>query len=342
MAAKKTRHVCVLLPSKRHLDCTVGVKARGQEVWSSVLRQLGVGDLQVFALAVLRDNEYIFLDLDRKLSKYFCKKLNRESSKVPYILFLRIKFYVESGLLIMSSRVQQLYYAELRQKLLLSQSRGQEVLLFQLAALALQAEVGDHKEASGEEKGGAYIQPEDYFPSWLIKRRGRDFVLQNALKLHAELRGEPSSRAVLRFIKEAGGLQDATLTFYRMRQEKRSRKKSIFLGVAMTGIHIYQEINGIQQILLDFSWNDIDSLTFQGSKFEIMSSGSLCLSKLVYYSPSAFHSKHILMHIRDSHRLHLSTREAASYIQHLEDMEGGSLLCLLLLQTQTLARSLTC
>lgn len=132
----------------------------------------------------------------------------------------------------------------------------------------------------------------------------------------------------------------------------------------------FKEINGIQQILLDFSWNDIDSLTFQvafifkfvkifnskfekgtlflltvnlqGSKFEIMSSGSLCLSKLVYYSPSAFHSKHILMHIRDSHRLHLSTREAASYIQHLEDMEGGSLLCLLLLQTQTLARSLTC
>lgn len=127
-------------------------------------------------------------------------------------------------------------------------------------------------------------------------------------------------------------------------------------------IWFLQEINGIHQILLDFSWNDIDSLTFQvvfiflklvkvfdhrfkgtlgfffltvdlqGSKFEIVSSASLCIPKLVYHSPSAFHSKHILMHIRDSHRLHFSTREAAIYVQHLEDMEGWSLLCLHLFQ----------
>uniref|UniRef100_A0A3P9LFN6 FERM domain-containing protein n=1 Tax=Oryzias latipes TaxID=8090 RepID=A0A3P9LFN6_ORYLA len=300
MAAKKTRHVCVLLPVKQHLDCTVGVKARGQEVWTSILRQLGVGDLQVFALAVLRDNEYIFVDLDERLTKYFCKRWTRESPMVPYILFLRIKFYVESGLLLMSSRVQQLYYAELRQKLLLSQSHHQEALFFQLAALALQAEVGDHRETNDEDFLH-YFLPEDYFPSWLIKRRGRDYVLQNVRLLHAELRGEANSRAVLRFIREANRLQDAALTLYRMRQE----------------------INGIHQILLDFSWNDIDSLTFQGSKFEIVSSGSLCIPKLVYHSPSAFHSKHILMHIRDSHRLHFSTREAAIYVQHLEDMEAG-------------------
>uniref|UniRef100_A0A3B3IAK0 FERM domain-containing protein n=1 Tax=Oryzias latipes TaxID=8090 RepID=A0A3B3IAK0_ORYLA len=300
MAAKKTRHVCVLLPDKQHLDCTVGVKARGREVWTSILRQLGVGDLQVFALAVLRDNEYIFVDLDERLTKYFCKRWTRESPMVPYILFLRIKFYVESGLLLMSSRVQQLYYAELRQKLLLSQSHHEEALFFLLAALALQAEVGDHRETNDEDFHH-YFLPEDYFPSWLIKRRGRDYVLQNVGLLHAELRGEASSRAVLRFIREANRLQDAALTLYRMRQE----------------------INGIHQILLDFSWNDIDSLTFQGSKFEIVSSASLCIPKLVYHSPSAFHSKHILMHIRDSHRLHFSTREAAIYVQHLEDMEAG-------------------
>uniref|UniRef100_A0A3B3I2F9 FERM C-terminal PH-like domain-containing protein n=1 Tax=Oryzias latipes TaxID=8090 RepID=A0A3B3I2F9_ORYLA len=199
-----------------------------------------------------------------------------------------------------SSRVQQLYYAELRQKLLLSQSHHEEALFFLLAALALQAEVGDHRETNDEDFHH-YFLPEDYFPSWLIKRRGRDYVLQNVGLLHAELRGEASSRAVLRFIREANRLQDAALTLYRMRQE----------------------INGIHQILLDFSWNDIDSLTFQGSKFEIVSSASLCIPKLVYHSPSAFHSKHILMHIRDSHRLHFSTREAAIYVQHLEDMEAG-------------------
>lgn len=77
--------------------------------------------------------------------------------------------------------MQQLYYSELRQKVLHSQSRHQEALLFQLAASALQAEVGDleQREGSGEEaeeegeekrqerKLKHYFLPEDYFPSWV-------------------------------------------------------------------------------------------------------------------------------------------------------------------------------
>lgn len=58
--------------------------------------------------------------------------------------------------------MRQLYYAELRQKVLRSQSRHQEALLFQLAACALQADVGDV-----ESKQRHYFLPEDYFPSWV-------------------------------------------------------------------------------------------------------------------------------------------------------------------------------
>lgn len=74
--------------------------------------------------------------------------------------------------------MQQLYYAELRQKVLHSQSRHQEALLFQLAASALQAEVGDLEQGEGsddeeeeeerqERKHRYYFLPEDYFPSWV-------------------------------------------------------------------------------------------------------------------------------------------------------------------------------
>lgn len=60
----------------------------------------------------------------------------------------------------------------------------------------------------------------------------------------------------------------------------------------------------------------------QGNRFEISAVGSLCLPKLVFYTPSAFHSKHILRHLSDSHRLHINTRDAVSYLQQLEDTEG--------------------
>lgn len=66
--------------------------------------------------------------------------------------------------------MQQLYYAELRQKVLHSQSYLQEALFFQLAASALQAEVGDLELSDGtseESKQRRYFLPEDYFPSWV-------------------------------------------------------------------------------------------------------------------------------------------------------------------------------
>lgn len=78
--------------------------------------------------------------------------------------------------------MQQLYYAELRQKVLRSQSRHEEALFFQLAASALQAEVGDLEPRGGndeseeqeerekkreERKHRHYFLPEDYFPSWV-------------------------------------------------------------------------------------------------------------------------------------------------------------------------------
>ncbi|XP_054898736.1 FERM domain-containing protein 6-like isoform X2 [Poeciliopsis prolifica] len=329
MRTKQMRRVCVLLPNKQHLDCSVRMRARGQEVMKTVLRSLGVGDLQVFGLALLRDNEYLFLDLEQKLRKYFGKTWSRNSLKVPFIVFLRVKFYLENGLLIFSSKVQQLYYWELRQKVLQSQNHQQEALLFQLAASALQAEVGDLERREGaEDEGGEeknermqYFLPEDYFPPWLINRRGRNFLLQHSPVLHGELSGTPRSRAILQFIKEASSLQDAALTFYRMKQGKNELRSSILLGVALDGVYIYQEVEGKKRILFAFTWSEIDRFTFQGSRFEIAAVDS----KLVFYTHSAFHSKHILKHLSDSHRFYLTSRDAASYVQQLEDMQTRQL-----------------
>ncbi|KAM7370743.1 hypothetical protein PAMP_010267 [Pampus punctatissimus] len=337
MRKKQKQQVCILLPNKQHLDCTVTMRARGHEVLNSVLKHLGVSDLQVFGLAVLKDNEYLFLDLEQKLSQYFSKRWSRGFLMVPIILFLRVQYYVENGQLIWSSKVQQLYYTELRQKVLRSQSRHQEALLFQLAASALQAEVGDleqregsdeEEEEEGEEKRQEkkhrhYFIPEDYFPSWLIKRRGREYLLQHSPVLHSELRGVSRSQAILQFIKEASSLQDGAVTFYRMRQEKKELKCSILLGVTLKGVCIYQEVEGKQCLMYDLSWTNIDRFTFQGCKFEIHAVGSLCLPKLLYYTHSAFHSKHILRHLSGSHRLDINTREAVSYIQQLEDMQAS-------------------
>ncbi|XP_029977668.1 FERM domain-containing protein 6-like [Sphaeramia orbicularis] len=333
MKRKLERQVCVLLPNKQHLDCTVRVKARGQEVLNHVQELLQITELQVFGLAVLRDNEYLFVDLAQKLSKYFGKEWSRGSAMVPFILFLRVQYYIDSGRLILSSRVLQLYYTELRQKVLRSQSRHQETLFFQLAASALQAEVGDLElRQENKAEGGQtrckgplihYFLPEDYFPPWLIKRRGRDYLLQHCPQLHSELRGMSHRHAILEFIKQAGTLQDGPVTLYSMKQEKKEMKSSILLGVAVKGVHIYQEVEGKRCLRYELCWTDVDRLTFQGSRFEVYAVASLCLPKLVFYNRSTFHSKHVLRHLTDCHRFHMNIRDAVRYIQQLEDMHAN-------------------
>lgn len=91
-----------------------------------------------------------------------------------------------------SAKVQELYYAELRQKVLQSQSHLQEALFFQLAACALQADVGDlelidclnnvdeQEKIRQDGKRKHYFLPEDYFPSWVKyinnKHRLKSFI----------------------------------------------------------------------------------------------------------------------------------------------------------------------
>lgn len=76
--------------------------------------------------------------------------------------------------------------------MLLSQSRLQEALFFQLAASALQAEVGDQeqREVEDEEEGEdnrrqreCYFLPEDYFPSW-VKEKKRDGGIVRHFSIH--------------------------------------------------------------------------------------------------------------------------------------------------------------
>ncbi|XP_062330626.1 FERM domain-containing protein 6 isoform X1 [Osmerus eperlanus] len=344
MRGRQNREVCVLLPNKERLYITVGVKAKGQEVFSRVSDLLGVKDLHFFGLSVLHDCEHLFLDLEQKLTKYLGKE--RKPLKDPVQLFFRVQYYVESGRMISSSKALTLYYADLRQRVLQShQGLAQEDTIFRLAAYALQVEVGDvssleEREDKERQKRGArdikdeevelkeerecshYFLPEDFFPPWVIKRRGREYVLQHLPGLHSDLKGLPRQDATLLFIKEASALQDVSAICYRMSQSKKKRKCCMLLGVSLRGMFIYQEVDGIQTLLHDLSWENIDRFTFQGRRLELQAVG---FPKMLFYTPSAFHSVHMLRHLSDSHRLHMNTRALAALIRKLEESHVSTL-----------------
>uniref|UniRef100_A0A8C1W8I3 FERM domain containing 1 n=1 Tax=Cyprinus carpio TaxID=7962 RepID=A0A8C1W8I3_CYPCA len=324
---KLERTVCVLLPTKETLDITVGLKATGQDVFHRVCELLGVKELHYFGLTLVKNNEHIFLDLEEKLSQYFPKEWKQDSGKgsqrrsIPPLLCLKVQYYVENGRLICERKARKLYYYDLRERVLRSECRQQEEVYFQLAGYALQADHSDHPSDSHSQGHPAYFQPKEYFPPWIIAKRGIDYLLCHGPKVHKELWGMSSRDAILLFIRESCRLEDVPVTFYRLQKDKKEEKGSALLGLTLRGMQVYQEVNNMRDLLYDFPWFHVGRLTFLGKKFEIQPDGLPSARKLVYYTGSAFRSRHLLLHLSSCHRLYLSLQPALKHLRQLEETE---------------------
>lgn len=65
----------------------------------------------------------------------------------------------------------------------------------------------------------------------------------------------------------------------------------------------------------------------QGKKFEIQPDGLPSARKLVYYTGSSFRSRHLLLHLSNSHRIYRSLQPALKHLRQLEESEGGARAC---------------
>ncbi|KAM9803958.1 FERM domain-containing protein 6 [Neosynchiropus ocellatus] len=324
---KQERTICVLLPNKEQLDVSVGPKATGQDVLSRVAELLGIKELYFFGLTVVKDNEHIFIDLEEKLTKYFPKEWKQESVKgfqrkpLPLVLFIKVQYYVENGRLICERKARRLYYSDLRERVLRSECRQQEEVYFQLAGYAMQAELGDHQLPGEGSEISPYFEPKEFFPPWIIAKRGLDYLRCHGPKVHQDLWGMSTRDATLLFIRESCRLEDVPVTYYRLQKDKKEERGTALLGLTLRGMQVYQEVNNIRQQLYDFPWSNVGRLTFLGKRFEIQPDGLPSARKLVYYTGSSFRSRHLLLHLSSSHRLYLSLQPALKHLKKLEDSE---------------------
>lgn len=316
------RDVLVLLPTREQLRLVVGVQATGRELFQQVCDKTSIREVHLFGLSVVRNNEYMFMDLERKLSKYFSKDWRREMHqgprrcRAPFVTFLRVQYYVENGRIIRDRTARHLYYCHLKEQVLRSQCVHREEAYFLLAAYGLQADLGNHRERAHV---GRYFEPQAYFPQWVITKRGSAYILRHAPAVHREQRGLSPKEAVLRFIREACQLEDVPVHFFRLYKDKKEDRATIVLGLTLKGMHIYQEVNHTPQLLYDFPWSQIGKLAFLGKKFEIRPDGLPSARKLVYYTGGASSSRHLLQLLRTSHQLYLRLQPTLRGLRQLEE-----------------------
>ncbi|XP_018426925.1 PREDICTED: FERM domain-containing protein 6-like, partial [Nanorana parkeri] len=268
------------------------------------------------------NNEYIFMDLEQKLNKYFPKEWKKDAHKTtekfspPCVAFFRVQYYVENGKIISDKIARKLYYSHLKEQVLRSHCSHKEEIYFLLAAYALQADCGNQRTPMKN-----YFEPEAYFPHWIIAKRGTGYILKHAPEVHKELQGMSVKEAVLNFIRESCVLEDVPVHYYRLLKDKKDDRASIILGVTLHGIHIYQEIDHIRHLLYDFPWSNVGKLTFLGKKFEIQPDGLPSARKLVYYTGCPFRSQHLLQLLSNSHRLYLNIQPVLKEIKKFEEAE---------------------
>uniref|UniRef100_A0A8D1S1P2 FERM domain-containing protein n=1 Tax=Sus scrofa TaxID=9823 RepID=A0A8D1S1P2_PIG len=236
----------------------------------------------------------------------------------PFVAFLGVQFYVENGRVISDRTARHLYYCHLKERVLRSQCAHREEAYFLLAAYALQADLGNHREQA---HAGRYFEPQAYFPPWVIARRGSAYILRHVPALHREQRGLSPKEAALRFIREACRLEDVPTHFFRLRKDKKEEQPTIVLGLTLRGVQVFQEVNHTLQLLHDFAWSHVGKLAFLGKKFEIWPDGLPSARKLVYYAGGAWRPGPLLHLLRASHQLHLSLQPALQRLRQLEEAE---------------------
>ncbi|XP_075048939.1 FERM domain-containing protein 6 [Mixophyes fleayi] len=323
-AMQDRRSVCVFLPNDDTLSIIINVKALCQELLVQVCDLLRLKDCHLFGLSVIHNNEHVYMELSQKLYKYCPKEWKREASKgidqfgPPMIIHFRVQYYVENGRLISDRTARYYYYWHLRKQVLLSQSVTREEAYFLLAAFALQADLGNFKR---NKHYGKYFEPEAYFPPWVIKKRGKDYILKHIPNIHRDQFALTVSEAHLMYIKEAARLEDVAVHYYRLYKDKKEIEASLILGLTLRGIQIFQSLGEEKQLLFDFPWTNVGKLVFVGKKFEILPDGLPSARKLIYYTGCSLRSRHLLQLLSNSHRLYMNLQPVLRQVRKLEEIE---------------------
>lgn len=295
------------------LQLNVEAKAKVQDLYDQVCFMLSIKEAQLFGLTILRENgEYEFLDLKTKISKYAPKGWKSDSNdgldktgKPLLSVYLKVQLYVEHVSLLKDDVTRHHYYLQLKQNVLQAPVLCREEACFVLASYALQADMGNFTE---EDHSGKYFEPANYFPEWVIKRRGENYIIKHVPSMHHDQAGTTPACAQKAFIREATTTPEHNMHFYRLKKTKTEHTPSIWLGVCTKGIYLYEDSSDGKYLLCEYAWGDIKRLIFQKKKFELLVEGVSDGRKITYYTCSEAKSKHLLRLCKVTHAFQMQTQ----------------------------------
>ncbi|XP_030019311.1 FERM and PDZ domain-containing protein 2 isoform X3 [Sphaeramia orbicularis] len=264
------RELSVVMPNGQSIVIKCEVKSRGGDVFDMVVAHANLVEHFYFGLAYIDDNEFFFLDNDTKISKVAPDGWKKVPS-TTFVLFFRVKFFVNDISLLLHKQTRHQYYLQLRRDLLEDRLSCHEETALYLGALALQAEYGD---CIPEVYGRNYYRPDQYVSKSVMEKRALPYIQGELLRLHTSNTQMLTDESELEFLKVCQQLPEYGVLFHRVTREKKPFDGAIILGVCAKGVIVYEVKDGCRSTCQSFYWRETATISSNRRKFVVESRGS--------------------------------------------------------------------
>lgn len=232
---------------------------------------------EYFGLAVVDDNgSYTWLQLDRKI-------LDHDLPRKPATLQIHflVKFFIESICHLAENKTIELFYLQARSLIFRGSLEVEADIVFQLAALSLQASYGDHvddtttrglirkspilpshimKDHIGsceDQVIGHYVKVKNNIQGVLGKKTHHDFCFQT--------KGQTRGQAIVNYMTIVESMPTYGVHYFEVLDKRGSLW---WLGLSCRGIAQY-EANDRRTPVRVFQWKQLENLYFRDKKFSI-------------------------------------------------------------------------
>ncbi|KAL3972100.1 segment polarity protein dishevelled [Sarotherodon galilaeus] len=312
------REVTVVMPNGQYVVVRCDIKSRARDVFDMVVAHANLVEHFYFGLAFLDDDEYFFLDHETKISKVAPDSWKKGQIS-SFLVFLRVKFFVDDISFILHKLTRHQYYLQLRKDILEDRLYCNEETGLFLAALALQAEFGDYMS---ELYGKNYYQPEHYVSKRMLEKLALPSVKEELPRLHASHAQMLPEEAELEYLKIAQQLPEYGVMFHRVGREKRPVLGELVLGVCAKGIIVYEMKNHVRTVTRRFLWRETDSIS-TGRRKLIIECGGPSGKKHGFVTESSKIAQYLLNLCSAQHKFHseMTSRQLNHTLIPDENME---------------------
>ncbi|XP_077406689.1 FERM and PDZ domain-containing protein 2 isoform X2 [Vanacampus margaritifer] len=259
------RELTVVMPNGQNIAIKCEVKSRGGDVFDMIVAHANLVEHFYFGLAYIDDNEFFFVDNDTKISKVAPDSWKKVPS-TTFVLFFRVKFFVNDISTILHKQTHHQYYLQLRKDLLDDRLSCHEETALYLGALALQTEYGD---CMPEVYGRNYYRPDQYVPKSVIEKRALPCILGELQRLHTNNGQMLTDESELEFLKVCLQLPEYGVLFHRVTREKKPVEGEIILGVCAKGVIVYEVKDGCRSTSQTFYWRETETISSNRHRFVI-------------------------------------------------------------------------